>query len=54
MQVQYDSVSPLKELPFDVRNWNTIQYSKGQTFALRELLAKKLSALLENDPNIRA
>src|SRR5271157_4452615 len=40
--------SPLGELPFDVRNWNTIEYTKGQTYALRDPLVKRLAGLLEN------
>lgn len=39
--------TPLPELPFDVRNWNTIEYQLGQTTALREPLARRLNALLQ-------
>ena len=35
----------LSSLPFDVRNWNTIKYNKGQTTALREPLVKRLRAI---------
>ena len=34
------------ELPFDVRNWNTIPYRRGQTSALREPLAQQLAAVI--------
>ncbi len=37
----------LSVLPFDVRNWNTIQYNKGQTMALREPLVKELRAVVK-------
>jgi hypothetical protein len=40
------SSSPLEELPFDVHSWNTLQYSKGQTFELVAPLAARLSALI--------
>jgi hypothetical protein len=36
----------LAQLPFDVRNWNTISYTKGQTTQLQEPLSKRLKALL--------
>jgi len=36
----------LDELPFDVRNWNTIRYARGQTYELRERLARRLSAIV--------
>jgi len=39
--------TPLSELPFDVRNWNTLAYKKGQTFGLREKLAERLKAALK-------
>lgn len=38
--------TPLKKLPFDVRNWNTIKYEKGRTYKLRGKLARRLRALL--------
>lgn len=41
------SSSPLAQLPFDVRNWNTLKYSLGQTAKLREPLLKRLRAVLE-------
>jgi len=39
--------SPTNELPFDVRGWNTVQYVRGQTIALREPLARRLGAVIE-------
>jgi nucleoside 2-deoxyribosyltransferase len=38
--------TPLSGLPFDVRNWNTIEYTRGQTTKLRAPLAKRLEAVL--------
>ncbi len=38
--------TPLDELPFDVRNWNTIRYVRGQTFKLRERLAGRLRSIM--------
>lgn len=38
--------TPLSELPFDVRNWNTIKYKKGQTTVLRDPLIRQLQAAL--------
>ena len=35
--------TPLEDLPFDVSHWNTIRYSVGQTFQLREVLANRLT-----------
>ncbi len=32
----------MSALPFDVRNWNTIKYYKGQTTALKEPLVRRL------------
>ncbi|OGO37528.1 MAG: hypothetical protein A2Z03_09030 [Chloroflexi bacterium RBG_16_56_8] len=32
--------TPMEQLPFDVRNWNTIKYSKGQTHKLKNELTK--------------
>ena len=37
--------SPLKDLPFDVRNWNTLPYELGQTSALKGKLKKRLSKI---------
>jgi len=37
--------TPLSELPFDVRNWNTLEYAKGQTHKLRDNLVKRLEAV---------
>ena len=39
--------TPLAELPFDVRNWNTLAYEPGRTAALRDPLARRLRALLK-------
>lgn len=36
----------LSDLPFDVRNWNTIKYNKGQTTKLRKPLVKRLRAVV--------
>jgi hypothetical protein len=38
--------TPLSELPFDVRNWNTIPYRLGQTALLREPLTRRLKAVM--------
>jgi|SRR5215472_13761720 len=38
--------TPLEELPFDVRNWNVLPYTKGRTFELRDRLAKRLKAAI--------
>lgn len=38
--------TPLEQLPFDVRNWNTIRYSKGQTHLLKDELVKRLNLIL--------
>lgn len=38
--------SPTEELPFDVRNWNTLTYSRGQTSALRTPLARRLREVI--------
>jgi len=40
------SSTSLEELPFDVRNWNTLKYSLGQTAKLREPLARRLRSVL--------
>jgi Holliday junction resolvase len=39
--------TPLNDLPFDVRNWNTIKYDAGSTFALRDQLASRLKTALK-------
>lgn len=39
--------TPLSELPFDVKTWNTILYKKGQTHALKEKLADTLRAVVK-------
>lgn len=38
--------TPLSALPFDVRNWNTLEYTRGQTSKLREPLSSRLEAVL--------
>lgn len=40
------SSTPLKELPFDVRNWQTMKYELGQTYAFREQLALQLKGII--------
>lgn len=37
----------LSELPFDVRNWNTIDYNIGQTTLLRKPLARRLCSVIQ-------
>ena len=37
--------TPLCELPFDVAHWNTIKYQMGQTYHLRDVLARRLEAI---------
>lgn len=36
----------LGELPFDVRNWNTLEYTRGRTHQLRDPLARRLKAAI--------
>jgi hypothetical protein len=38
--------TPLAELPFDVRNLNTLAYGEGQIHLLRDQLAQRLEAVL--------
>ena len=38
--------TPLAGLPFDVRNWNTLEYAHGRTIHLREGLTVRLRAVL--------
>jgi hypothetical protein len=38
--------SPIDELPFDIRNWNAIEYNIGQTIRLKNKLAKRLEAIV--------
>jgi hypothetical protein len=38
--------TPLAELPFDVRNLNTLKYERGQTHNLRPKLARRLKAVV--------
>jgi hypothetical protein len=38
--------TPLADLPFDVRAWNTISYEAGRTDALRRVLYTALTAIL--------
>jgi hypothetical protein len=40
--------TPLDQLPFDIRNWNTIEYLRGQTYSLRDVLARRLASLLKD------
>ena len=42
------SSTPLGELPFDVRNWNTLSYKAGQTHEFRERLAERLAATIRD------
>lgn len=37
----------LNRLPFDVKTWNTILYKKGQTHALKKLLAVTLKNVVK-------
>ncbi len=39
--------TPLSRLPFNVRNWNTIDYNIGQTSLLRKPLASRLCAVIK-------
>jgi hypothetical protein len=39
--------TPLDELPFDVRSWNTLEYSKGRTYELITPLAHRLGAVIK-------
>ena len=38
--------TPLSKLPFDVRNWRTLEYKRGQTHQLARILSKRLKVLL--------
>lgn len=38
--------TPTNELPFDVRNWNTIKYEPGRTHKLREVILKRLQSII--------
>ena len=40
------SSTPLSDLPFDVRNWNTLPYQRGQTIKLQEPLARRLKVVM--------
>ncbi|MGD0173670.1 MAG: hypothetical protein ABSC61_04430, partial [Anaerolineales bacterium] len=40
------SSTPLSDLPFDIRNWNTLLYQRGQTIKLQDPLARRLRAVL--------
>lgn len=46
--VVHISSTELSALPFDVRNWNTIPYLKGQTHRLRSQLTRRLKAALRS------
>ena len=39
--------TPLSDLPFDIRNWNTVVYNHGQTTELREPLVRRLRKVLD-------
>lgn len=39
--------TPLDGLPFDIRNWNTMSYEKGETWKLRERLEERLRGVLQ-------
>jgi hypothetical protein len=39
--------TPLSELPFDVKPWNTIRYNIGQTHLLKDKLVDRLKAVLK-------
>lgn len=39
--------TPLSRLPFNVRNWNTIEYDIGQTSRLQEPLARRLRSVIQ-------
>lgn len=41
--------TPLKDLPFDVSNDNTLTYQQGQTHTLREILAARLQAVIDTE-----
>lgn len=38
--------TPLGDLPFDVRNWQTLKYELGRTYEFREQLAEQLRGVL--------
>jgi hypothetical protein len=38
--------TPLKDLPFDVSQWNTLPYKKGQVHQLRRALKRRLRAIV--------
>ena len=38
--------TPLERLPFNVRNWNVIEYERGQTTKLKGPLTRRLKGLL--------
>jgi len=46
LPVIHISSAPLDQLPFDVRNLNTIKYAQGQTYLLKKPLAQRLKAIL--------
>lgn len=41
--------TPMGDLPFDVRNWNTLRYELGRTHQLRRDLTSRLKAVLRSD-----
>jgi hypothetical protein len=38
--------TPFSELPFDVRNWNTMEYALGQTSRLKGPLVRRLKSVM--------
>lgn len=38
--------TPIKDLPFDVAQWNIIEYKKGQTHKLSNILATRIQSVL--------
>jgi hypothetical protein len=40
----------LENMPFDVRNWNTLRYTRGRTCQLREPLAQRLATIFGTRP----
>ena len=46
LPVIHISSAPRDQLPFDVRNLNTIKYAKGQTYQLKKPLSERLKTIL--------
>jgi len=38
--------TPLTELPFDIRNWATLDYQRGRTYEFREKLRTRLASIV--------